>query len=73
MCVCVCPHVQVYGCVSTHTHLLRTPVILTQSGEQKPGRNAIKGALWCSIVTSRRGYLSLPAALIGFQLPAPAS
>lgn len=71
--MCACPHVRVYDYVFTHTHLLRTPVILTLTGEQKPGRNAIKGALRCSIVTSRWGYLSLAPALIGFQLPAPAS
>lgn len=36
-------------------------------------QNAIKGAPRCSIVALHWGYLSPAAALIGFQLPAPAS
>lgn len=71
--MCVFPHVQVYSYVCVRTNLLCTPAILAHSGEQKPARNAIKGALWCSIVTSRWGYLSVAPTLIGFQLPVPAS
>lgn len=65
----ICPHKH------PHTAISYVPLSWLPNPERKKssGQNAIKGALWRAIVTSRQGYLSLPAALIGFQLPAPAS
>lgn len=44
-----------------------------QADKKTLAKNAIKGAPQYSIVASHWGYLSPAAALIGFQLPAPAS